>query len=326
MNTRFYPQFFLMTGGYMKRTFGTSLGVLLLTAFLGPARAQIPNPGFETWSGVVGSETPAGWVTGNIPGFVVPITKTAAAHSGALALQGNVVNIAGIGLYPPYFWAHFPYTQRPGALTGYYKFTSVSKDSLDMFVYLYRQSLSVLVASGEIGSTANLTAFTKFSIPLEYFSTENPDTAWFEVTILNGLNDTLHLGTGYVFDDLAFEGTATAVGESQVKPTSFALEQNYPNPFNPETAIRYDLPGAAKVRLSVYNPLGQEVATLVNEQEPAGSYQVRFNASTMPSGMYFYRLEAVALSPGIPAGSGRTGGSGGAGESFVQTRRLVILK
>jgi hypothetical protein len=193
-------------------------------------------------------------------------------------------------------------------------------------VLLYKQSLSILVASGEFGSTANVTAFTKFSIPLDYFSAENPDTVWFEASLQSGLDDTLHLGTGYVFDDLAFEGTATAVEQSKVKPTSFALEQNYPNPFNPETAIRYDLPGAASVRLSVYNPLGQEVATLVNEQEPAGSYQVRFNASTMPSGMYFYRLEAVALSAGLPAGSGQTGGSGGAGQSFVQTRRLVILK
>jgi hypothetical protein len=95
----------------------------------------------------------------------------------------------------------------------------------------------------------------------------------------------LHLGTGYVFDDLAFEGNATAVSASQAKPTSFTLEQNYPNPFNPETAIRYDLPEAASVRLSVYNPLGQEVRTLVNEQEPAGSYQVKFNATTMPSGL-----------------------------------------
>ena len=310
----------------MKRILGSTMVVLLLTSFMGPASAQIPNPGFETWSGVVGSETPTGWITGNVPGFAVPITKTTAAHSGSFALQGDVVNLPGIGLYPPYFWAHFPYTQRPGALTGYYKFTSVSKDSLAMFVLLYKQSLLVFVASGEFGSTANLTAFTKFSIPLDYSSPENPDTAWFEVTLQTGLDDTLHLGTRYVFDDLAFEGTATAVGEYQVEPTSFALEQNYPNPFNPETAIRYDLPEAASVRLSVYNPLGQEVATLVNEQEPAGSYQVKFNASTMPSGMYFYRLEAVALSAGLPAGSSRTGESGGAGQSFVQTRRLVILK
>jgi hypothetical protein len=282
----------------------------MLTAGHGSAPAQIPNPGFETWTGTAGNEAPAGWITGNIPGFAVPITKSATAHSGSLALQGDVINIMGLGLYPPYFWAHFPYTQRPGALTGYYKFTSVSKDSLDILAVLYKQSLGVIVASGEIGSVTNLAAFTKFSVPLDYFSSANPDSAWIEVTIQNGLNDTLHLGTGYVFDDLAFEGSATAVPQTQEKPSSFALEQNYPNPFNPETSIRYDLPEASHVRLAVYNPLGQEVALLIQEQEPAGSYQVKFNGNSLPSGMYFYRLEAVA----------------GSAKSFVQTRRLVLLR
>ena len=72
----------------MKRILSSTLIVLFLISFPGPAHAQIPNPGFETWSGVVGNETPAGWITDNIPGFAVPITKTATAHSGSLALQG----------------------------------------------------------------------------------------------------------------------------------------------------------------------------------------------------------------------------------------------
>jgi hypothetical protein len=298
----------------MKRILGTALAAFLLISVHAPVHAQIPNAGFEAWTGTAGSEAPTGWVTSNIPGFAVPITKATSAHSGSFALQGNVVNIPGFGLYPPYFWAHFPYTQRPGTLTGYYKFTSASKDSLTMLAVLYKQSLSILVASGEFGSTANLAAFTKFSIPLDYFSAQNPDSVWFEVVIQNGLDDTLHLGTGYVIDDLAFEGSATGVEHSQVKPSSFALEQNYPNPFNPETSIRYDLPVASNVRLTVFNPLGQEVARLVNEQEPAGSYQVKFNASTIPSGMYFYKLEAAPLS------------SGEARSSFVQTRRLVVIR
>jgi hypothetical protein len=86
----------------MKRILGSTMVVLLLTSFLGPARAQIPNPGFETWSGVVGTETPTGWVTDNIPGFAVPITKTTAAHSGSFALKGDVVNFR-VRLYPRIF-------------------------------------------------------------------------------------------------------------------------------------------------------------------------------------------------------------------------------
>jgi hypothetical protein len=79
-------------------------------------------------------------------------------------------------------------------------------------------------------------------------------------------------------------------------PKRFALEQNYPNPFNPTTAISYQLPAFGNVVLKVYNVLGREVATLVNEKQAAGKYSVTWNAASMPSGVYFYRLQAGAHS------------------------------
>jgi hypothetical protein len=75
-------------------------------------------------------------------------------------------------------------------------------------------------------------------------------------------------------------------------PSTFALHQNYPNPFNPSTTISYDLPVRARVKLVIYNLLGQEVATLVNGEQEPGRYNVKFDASGLPSGIYFYRLEA----------------------------------
>ena len=75
-------------------------------------------------------------------------------------------------------------------------------------------------------------------------------------------------------------------------PDQFGLSQNYPNPFNPSTKIDYQIPNSGLVILKVYDVLGKEVATLINEVKQAGSYTVTFNASSLPSGTYFYRLEA----------------------------------
>lgn len=77
-------------------------------------------------------------------------------------------------------------------------------------------------------------------------------------------------------------------------PKEFALYQNYPNPFNPTTTIRYSIPdaGAVPVSLIMYNILGQEVATLINEEKTAGNYEVKFDARGYASGIYIYRLTA----------------------------------
>jgi hypothetical protein len=76
------------------------------------------------------------------------------------------------------------------------------------------------------------------------------------------------------------------------QPLTYRLEQNYPNPFNPTTKIEYSIPTQAPVELKVYNLVGQEVATLVNEVQKAGAHYVKFNATNLASGMYFYRISA----------------------------------
>jgi|GEM_PF-898852 len=98
------------------------------------------------------------------------------------------------------------------------------------------------------------------------------------------------------------------VGVEQVEwnvPQSFSLSQNYPNPFNPTTKIEYALPSTQKVVLKMYDVLGREVQTLVNEQQNSGTYRVEVNASNFASGVYFYRLEAG---------------------TFVQQRKMLLLK
>ncbi|MDE3059063.1 MAG: T9SS type A sorting domain-containing protein [Bacteroidota bacterium] len=85
----------------------------------------------------------------------------------------------------------------------------------------------------------------------------------------------------------------TSVGNPGAEiPESYALFQNYPNPFNPTTEIRYQIAEVSRVTLKIYNLLGQEVATLVSEKKSPGTYEVSFDGSSLPSGLYFYRLDA----------------------------------
>jgi hypothetical protein len=96
-------------------------------------------------------------------------------------------------------------------------------------------------------------------------------------------------------------------------PTTFALEQNYPNPFNPTTTIRYQVPINSRVRLKVYDVLGREVVTIVDEEKAAGYHEEVFDASHLASGVYFYRFVASAVEPP------------GAG-SFTAVRKLLVVK
>ncbi|MBT8382610.1 MAG: T9SS type A sorting domain-containing protein [Ignavibacteria bacterium] len=88
-------------------------------------------------------------------------------------------------------------------------------------------------------------------------------------------------------------------------PSKYALSQNYPNPFNPSTTIRFSIPASSLVTLKVYDVLGNEVATLVSEKKPVGSYEVKFDAVSLPSGIYFYRLQA---------------------NDFAQVKKMILLK
>jgi hypothetical protein len=102
--------------------------------------------------------------------------------------------------------------------------------------------------------------------------------------------------------------STSAVGindDKKIIISEFKLEQNYPNPFNPSTVIRYQIPVNSDVTLKVYDLLGREVETLVNEFKPAGKYEVEFNANNLNSGIYFYNLEA---------------------DNFRETKKMILLK
>ena len=88
------------------------------------------------------------------------------------------------------------------------------------------------------------------------------------------------------------EVIAGSIVETTILPTLYSLDNNFPNPFNPRTVISYQLSVISEVDLSIYNLLGQRVATLVNERQNAGSHQVEWDASGFTSGIYYYMIRA----------------------------------
>jgi hypothetical protein len=93
--------------------------------------------------------------------------------------------------------------------------------------------------------------------------------------------------------------------EKNNKPDNFVLYQNFPNPFNPSTTIQYTISETGLVSLRIYNLLGEDVATLVNEEKPAGNHEVEFNAASLSSGLYFYKLQSG---------------------SFIEIKKMILMK
>jgi len=117
---------------------------------------------------------------------------------------------------------------------------------------------------------------------------------------------------GYIVEPGGPVGFVSDVDDEITLPFTFKLEQNYPNPFNPSTRIQYQVPSISQVTLKVYDVLGNEFATLVNEEKPSGSYEVEFNANghsgnvrNLASGIYFYQLKAGEL---------------------IQTKKMILMK
>lgn len=124
-------------------------------------------------------------------------------------------------------------------------------------------------------------------------------------TYLVETNDAKKDNGSICFDDFRAHFITTDVDEVINLPNEFSLEQNYPNPFNSSSVIKYSIPKSSQVSLKIFNTLGEEIETLVNEEKLTGTHNITFNANNIPSGVYFYRLQAG---------------------DFVQTRKLILLK
>jgi len=109
----------------------------------------------------------------------------------------------------------------------------------------------------------------------------------------------------FFWDAIVTYANPTSINENLTSPDKFCLYQNYPQPFNPSTTIKYQIPGASFVSLKVFDALGREFVTLVNEEKTAGNYEVEFDGSGLTSGVYFYQLVAG---------------------DFLETKKMVLIK
>lgn len=275
----------------MKNIYRMVFVVFVLSLF-SKGFSQIPNPGFEQWPG----GNPTGWLTTNFPGIGTPVTPISPGHTGEAALKGEVITIiTGDTLIPLIISGQlgegFTVSERYGALTGYYKFTPSGGDHFVIIVLMYNHDN--IVGSGELNIVMATSIFTQFSVPIDYFLADVPDKCIIQMSVDEPQNGLPHPGSYYIVDDLAFSA-ATSINKEQSSsvPADFELQQNYPNPFNPVTFIRYAIPQTCLVQLEVYNGLGQKVAELVNGYQSAGYYVTEFQTSSLPSGIYFYRINA----------------------------------
>jgi hypothetical protein len=166
---------------------------------------------------------------------------------------------------------------------------------------------NLIIASDSLFNTVikdTITNTSSVDLPYEFFIYYD-NQYWKVRTINDG-------GVGPWSEINHFSFIFTDVEEETQLPTEFALLQNYPNPFNPSSTITYHLPKASNVELKVYDVLGNEIATLVNEEKPAGIYNVQFTMNNLPagrqglsSGIYFYKLTAG---------------------DYVATKKMILIK
>ena len=278
---------------------------------------SVPNGSFENW--VIGGG-PDLWYTNNLywpPIECILIYADFQAYSGNICAKGVADSCVELSiLYPPILTSFdIDLNTKPEALHGFYKYFPIDQDLFSANVKLYKDS--VLIGEGSLKSKQAVTDFTEFIVNIDYLTNDNSDIAVIEFTIDSSqIDKQLHQGSMWYIDSVFF-GPVTYVSKDEIIfPQKYYLHQNYPNPFNPITKIKYEIPlsppllkgeseAGGFVNLKVYDVLGNEITTLVNEEKPAGIYEVEFDGVNLSNGVYFYQLTAG---------------------SFVETKKMVLLK
>lgn len=261
------------------------IGTMLIILLSFNLNGQIPNGNFESW---IDEITPTGWQTNNFPNVWTTVSRSTTAQSGSFAARMDIADYNSAPMFPV-LSTTFPINQQYSTLTGYYQFhPTISEAVLMVLTYYFKDG--ALIASGELDIESASASFTDFNLETN-LNNVTPDSVMIQFQILSNSGSDPGIGSYALIDDLTFGQTSDVTQLSQI-PLEYSLEQNYPNPFNPSTKIEYSIPNESFVQLKIFDLLGNEVATIVNEEQSAGKYQVDFTATHFSSGLYFAQLNA----------------------------------
>lgn len=264
------------------------LALLILFAISENSPGQLLNGSFEDWQ----EGEPVNWLSNDISGDMV--TQSSDAYEGNFSLRLKPADLMGSG-FPAFLFSSdtegngHPITQKYTNLKGYYKLSPAAEDVLWISIVI-TESDSTVIGGGMLYLKETKTSWTEFNIPIQYDNNiGNPQMAYVTVGLLDTAIGSANINSVAFIDNFSLDNT-TSVDDGQIISENFLLEQNYPNPFNPSTKISWSSNVAGKQTLKIYNVLGNEVATLVDEFKEAGSYSVEFNNKGLTSGVYFYTL------------------------------------
>jgi len=229
---------------------------------------------------------------------------------------------------PPEISATLPYTfnstvDYTGTRTAVTSFNGVVRDTLISTIVTHREVDAygpMTMPGGQVYDALRvrideITINNFFPPPFNYDRHISYDFITKVGAFVNVPSDTTKPNVGVIANtaSIAWAGPFVAdVKIGETVPGDYELSQNYPNPFNPTTIIKFEVPELSFVSLKVYDVLGNEIETLINEEIPAGSYEIEYDASALTNGVYFYRLQAVP--------TGRQAGS------FTETKKMVLMK
>ena len=279
----------------MKKLYFSSITLFVILMLYSSAFPQIPNNSFESWD----QGYPVDWFTEDA------VTQSPDAHEGNSAAYMEIINDGSGSAIIPFLSAGssvvgFPVSQRHGSIRGYYKFSPLGNENFQVKIYMYAGNV---IGVGAFETPTGSSTYTEFNVPINYTTGDTPDWAAIGIKVAT-VQETGTIGSWALVDNLTLGGV-TDVEQISGLPENFSVQQNYPNPFNPSTLIEYSIPEQSFVDLKVYDILGNEVATLVNEEQSAGVYRADFTGADLTSGVYFYTIKAG---------------------NFVETKKMVLMK